>query len=124
MVNSLSSISLQDPTIFNGTIRMNLDPFDDQTDEKIWDVLKELILSPFVLSFPEGLYHVLFEGGSNLSIGQKQMICLARALLKNSKILILDEVNALIDTETDRFIQVMRQISERTFFITLFYSKP
>lgn len=94
---------------------MNLDPFDDQTDDKIWDVLKELNLSPFVLSFAEGLYHELFEGGSNLSIGQKQMICLARALLRNSKILILDEVNALIDIETDRFIQVMRQISGRTF---------
>uniref|UniRef100_A0A6B2KXT9 Uncharacterized protein n=1 Tax=Arcella intermedia TaxID=1963864 RepID=A0A6B2KXT9_9EUKA len=99
------SIIPQDPVLFIGTLRSNLDPFLEHSDEELWEVLKKVHLIKFVKSLPLGLESEIQEKGNNLSLGQRQLVCIARALLRRTQILVLDEATASVDYETDHLIQ-------------------
>ncbi|XP_052851263.1 multidrug resistance-associated protein 1 isoform X2 [Drosophila gunungcola] len=105
MLRSRLTIIPQDPVLFSGSLRVNLDPFEIKTDDEIWKALELSHLKSFVKSLAAGLNHEIAEGGENLSVGQRQLVCLARALLRKTKVLVLDEATAAVDLETDDLIQ-------------------
>ncbi|XP_029127876.1 ABC transporter C family member 3-like isoform X2 [Cajanus cajan] len=115
-LRSRLSIIPQDPTMFEGTIRSNLDPLEEYTDEQIWKVLDMCQLGDEVRKKEGKLDSVVTENGENWSMGQRQLVCLGRVLLKKSKILVLDEATASVDTATDNIIQqtVSQHFSECT----------
>ncbi|KAK7822012.1 abc transporter c family member 8 [Quercus suber] len=111
------SIIPQEPTLFKGSVRTNLDPLGLYSDDEIWEALDKCQLMATISSLPNLLdSSVMSAEGENWSAGQRQLFCLGRVLLKRNKILVLDEATASIDSATDAILQriIRQEFSECT----------
>ncbi|KAH0807341.1 hypothetical protein GEV33_015450 [Tenebrio molitor] len=104
-LRSKIAIIPQQPVLFFGTLRKNLDLFDEFDDSQLWSALEDVKLKDMLSDLPSGLDTMILEGGENFSLGQKQLLCLVRAMLRNVKIVVMDEATANVDLSTDALIQ-------------------
>ncbi|XP_023241147.1 multidrug resistance-associated protein 4-like isoform X2 [Centruroides sculpturatus] len=104
-LRSKISIIPQDPMLFTGPLRRNIDPFNEYSEETLWKVMEEVQLKEVISKLPGGLDTHLTEGGRNFSVGERQLICLARTILRRNKILVMDEATSNIDKRTDSCLQ-------------------
>lgn len=105
VLRSSLAIIPQDATLFTGTIRSNLDPFGFYTDDEVWGALEHSFMKKKISQLNGGLNAAVKENGSNFSVGERQLLCLGRAILRRPNILILDECTASVDQKTDELIQ-------------------
>jgi ATP-binding cassette, subfamily C (CFTR/MRP), member 1 len=117
-LRSSMAIIPQEPVMFGGTLRTNLDPFNEHTDEELLTVLHRCLLGPMIDATGEGLNAKVESMGSNYSLGTQQLVCLARAMLNPSPILLLDEATAALDSDTNAAVSevLKNNFSDRTIF--------
>jgi ABC-type multidrug transport system fused ATPase/permease subunit len=110
----------QDPTLMEGTLRFNIDPLNLSSDSDIIGVMSKISFDYIINNNPLGLNQIIAEGGSNLSVGEKQLICITRAILRKSKIIVMDEATASIDYQTEEIIQkAINELLKTSTIITI-----